>query len=107
MEKLINRYKRAAAVEVAMVCCIGLFQLAVWLFDAFWVKPWIPGGQISNPVTAFCFVLSSFSFFLITARRSSLRNIGFGFSCVVLLLACIKLSESFFRYVSGVDLWLF
>ena len=107
MEKIINRYKRAAVLEVAAVSIIALFMLSVWMFDAFWLKQWIPGGQVSNPVTAFCFVVLSSSFFLITARQRMLRRLGFSFSCMILLLAGIKLSETFLNYVSGADLWLF
>src|SRR5688572_20057925 len=104
MEKIIRRYKRMAVLEVAAVGIIALFMLAVWQFDAYSLKQWIPGAQISNPVTAFCFLLCSLSFFLLTSDRRGLHRLGFGFACGVVVLAGTKLSEFYFDYVSGADL---
>ncbi|HVV55315.1 MAG TPA: ATP-binding protein, partial [Mucilaginibacter sp.] len=88
---------------------IGSLVLAGWLFNVGILKRPIPKLVAMNPVTALCFVLSSFSLFTLT--RSDItrqaKNIAYAAAYLVIIIGTVKM----YGVVSGInthiDSWLF
>jgi PAS domain S-box-containing protein len=98
----------AIAAVVAVV--VGVIVLVGWARDVAALRTFIPG--VTNPMvasTAFCFVLTGISLWLLQDERAPVRRrwAGRGCAAAVASIGLIKLSEYAFGWDLGIDQTLF
>ena len=93
---------------IAVVILIALADLCGWQFDLPMLRQFGPGLPAMNPMTAVTFLLSSFSFFILSVPvRSRIRDIAaYSLAFLVLTVAVIRLTGYFVAIPARVDHWL-
>lgn len=107
MEKLICQFKRAGLVNIIIVLVLSFLILAGWLFYDSPIKNLFPGNQLSNPVTAVCFLLAGLSFILLINKEKNFNLFGKFLAIIIVITGSIKFLEIFINSDFGIDKWLF
>ncbi len=93
---------------IAGVLVIALADLCGWTWDLAMLRQFGPGLPAMNPMTAVTFLLSSLSFFLLSAsgRPRIWDTVGRSLAILVLIIAVIRLTGYFVALPAQVDHWL-
>jgi PAS domain S-box-containing protein len=104
MENIISRYKKIAKVNLIIVSLLSILILLAWHTGSVFIRNLLPKNQLSNPVTAICFIILSASLYFSLGNKVLTGKIC---SFIVFLISLIKVGEILFNYSSLVDKWLY
>lgn len=88
---------------------IGILVLVGWLFNIGILKRPIPKLVAMNPVTALCFVLSSFSLLVFTRPNLTrqVKNMAYAAAYLVMIASLVKMYGVISGINTHIDSWLF
>src|SRR5579875_1602967 len=107
MLQILERHKRLSQLNCACILFISGIVLFAYQFDASIFKNLFLGKQLSNPVTAVCFLVSVVSLYGVTGESRRRRAIGQILASLVFCIGLIRFTESFTEYITGIDRWLY
>lgn len=107
MKNLVYQYKQVAFINSILVFVLSAFIIVVWQFDLVFLINLFPGKQISNPVTAFCFLLTAMSFVCLTYDNRGFQRVGRVIGLAVLVVALLRFIEIIFSFRTDADKWLY
>lgn len=107
-EKIIFLRKLAQCLCAAAVV-IGILTLAGWWLGITLLPEFFSEGVLMNPLTAFCFILSSVALILLSRKKLNFlaQQAGGALAVIVLGFALVKMGDHVLGWHSGVDTWMF
>jgi len=101
--------KRLSKVFAALVAILSILVLLGWCFDIESFRRPIPKMVSMNPLTAVCFILSSFTLFLLSHsdRTMAKKRAGYFFASIVFAVGLLKLFSLILGFDAHIDTWLF
>lgn len=107
MQQILERHKRLSQINSLCILLLSGTVLFAYQFNELALKNLFLGKQLSNPITAICFILSAISLYGVTNENRKMQNAGQLVALLVLATGLIRFTESFTPYVTGIDRWLY
>lgn len=102
-----QRFFRWAGYLVIAVIAISFLVLVGWQFDLEFFKRPLPHLVAMNPATALLFILSGIAFFLLVKRSPQYNKAAYAISCILILVAVLRIFDIMFATGMQVDRILF
>jgi signal transduction histidine kinase len=107
MVDISTHFKRIVFISSALIIAISISVLLVWQFDILTIKNAFPDRQISNPVTALCFISSVLALHFLSKKETGLKIGGVALASVVLLVGGLVFSSIVFGFQISIDKTLY
>jgi len=99
--------KQLPRIFATLVVVLSLLVFTVWQFDLVNIKNAFPDKQISNPVTALCFIFLAVALPACAADKSSLNSVGKALALVVFTIGTIVFFSITLQFNTSIDKWLY